>query len=144
MAPRRSLADLIADVPTLLSNLVRAEIDQLKSEMSEKTSKLGVGAGLLGTAAVLALFMLGWLLFAGYQGLVLVLPAWASALIVAGVLLVIAGILAAVGVPKLKQGSQLAPTETIESVKRDVNVIKGLGAEARGETPPVLERQGEP
>lgn len=144
MPVRKSLGELIAEVPTLVTNLVRAEIDSFKNEMGEKGKALGLGAGLLAAAGFFAVFMFGWLLIGGYLALTLVLPEWASALIVAGVLLIIAGILAAVGIPKLKQVKSLAPEETIESVKRDVKVVQGLGAESRGPlTAPPSYREGE-
>ena len=58
--------------------------------------------------------------------LALVLPAWASALIIGVVLLIIAGIIAAVGVRALKRGMPPTPTDTLESVQEDVRAVRGL------------------
>lgn len=125
-ARRRSLFELIADVPRLVSELVTAEIEQLKAEMVTKLKALGIGAGLLAAAAVVLLFMVGVLLTAAVLALALVLPGWAAALIVAGVLLIIAAILAWIGYTRLKAGIPPIPEETIESVKHDIDTVRGI------------------
>jgi len=123
--PKRSLAALIADVPRLLGELVRGEIESLKKEMLAKLATAGIGIGLFVGAALFALFALMVLIAAAILGFAEVLPAWAAALIVAGILLIIAAILVAAGVSLVKKGTPPAPTETIESIKSDVRAIKG-------------------
>ncbi len=124
-APRRSLFSLIGSLPGLISELIKAEIEQAKAELSIKLKQLGVGAGFLAVAAAFGFFALGVLVAAAILGLAVVLPGWAAALIVAGLLLIIMAILGLVGVRKLKQGSPPTPTETMQSVRRDVDAIKG-------------------
>lgn len=123
--PKRSLAALIADIPRLLGDLVRGEIESLKSEMVGKLKNAGIGIGLFAGAAFFALFALMVLIAAAVLAFAEILPAWAAALIVAGILLVITAILVLVGVKLLKKGTPPAPTETIESIKSDVRAIKG-------------------
>lgn len=123
--PKRSLAALIADVPRLLGELVRGEIESLKQEMASKLKNAGIGIGLFVGAALFALFALMVLIAAAILGFAEVLPAWAAALIVAGILLIITAILVAVGVNLVKKGTPPAPTETIESIKSDVRAVKG-------------------
>jgi len=123
--PKRSLFTLLADVPRLIVDLFRQEIESLKQELIGKAKDAGIGIGLLVAAAVFALFLLGVLIAAAILGLATVLPAWAAALIVAGVLLIITVVLALVGIASLKRGMPPAPTQTIESIKDDVRVIKG-------------------
>ncbi|MGJ8721932.1 MAG: phage holin family protein [Salinibacterium amurskyense] len=123
--PKRSLAALIADVPRLLGELVRGEIESLKSEMVGKLKNAGIGIGLFAGAAFFALFALMVLIAAAVLGFAEVVPAWAAALIVAGILLVIVAILVLVGVALVKKGTPPAPTETIESIRSDVRAIKG-------------------
>ena len=125
--PKRSLFALIADIPSLLSNLVRGEIDSLKQEIAAKLKAAGIGIGLLVGAATFAFFAVLVLIAAGVLGLATVLPAWAAALIVGGGILVIAVILALVGIASLKRGVPPAPTKTISSIKKDVRTIKGTG-----------------
>jgi len=125
--PKRSLFALIADIPSLLSNLVRGEIDSLKQEIAAKLKAAGIGIGLLVGAATFAFFAVLVLIAAGVLGLATVLPAWAAALIVGGGILVIAVVLALVGIASLKRGVPPAPTKTISSIKKDVRTIKGTG-----------------
>lgn len=124
---RRSLFSLVADIPRLFTDLVRSEIESLKREVTGKLAAAGVGLGLLGAAAAFALFALAVLVAAAVLGLAVVLPAWAAALIVAGVLLVIGAVLVLVGVGALKRSLPPTPDKTIESIKQDVRVIKGIG-----------------
>ncbi len=56
--------------------------------------------------------------------LALVLPAWLSALIVAGVLFAIAGVLALVGKKDVQKGTPPVPTEAIASTKTDIQTVK--------------------
>jgi len=126
-APRRGLFKLIADIPSLLMDLVRGEIESFKQELIGKLKLAGVGIGLLVGAATFAFFAVLVLIAAAVLGLATVLPAWASALIIGGGILVIAVILALIGISSLKKGVPPAPTETIKSIKKDVRAIKGIG-----------------
>ncbi|MDX2025487.1 phage holin family protein [Microcella sp.] len=123
---RRGLFKLISDIPGLIRELIEAEIASLKAEIVGKLKAAGIGAGFLVTAGVFAFFATLVLTAAGILALALVLPAWAAALIVAAALLVLAGITAAIGVAQLKHGVPPTPTQTIESVKEDVRVVRGL------------------
>lgn len=127
-APRkRSLIDLVTSVPTLVRELVQREIDLLKAEMVAKVKALGIGAGLIAVALVVLLGMLGVLLTAAILALSLVMPGWLAALLVAAVLLIVAAILALIGYRVLKSGIPPVPTESIDSVRRDIQAIKGIG-----------------
>lgn len=107
-------------------DLVRGEIEQLKRELIGKIAQAGIGIGLLVGAATVLLFALGVFIAAAVLGLAQVLPAWAAALIVGGALVVIAAILVLIGVASLKSGAT-GPTDSIDSIKKDVRVIKGIG-----------------
>lgn len=128
--PRRSLFALIGDIPRLLTDLIRGEIEALQKEMIEKVKHAGVGIGLIVVAGSIAFFALGTLVAAAVIALAQVLPGWAAALIVAAALLVLAALLIAIGVQQLKQGTPPTPTKTIDSIKRDVRVISGTGKRA--------------
>ncbi len=123
---RKGLFAMIADIPGLIRELIEAEIESLKSEVIGKLKAAGIGAGFLVTAGAFAFFAVLVLTAAGILALALVLPAWAAALIVGGALLVLAGIAAAIGVAQLKHGVPPTPTQTIESVKEDVRVVRGI------------------
>jgi hypothetical protein len=121
---RRSLFSLITGLPGMLIELVKSEIEQLKAELLRKLKHAGIGVGFLVVAAVFAFFMAGVLTAAGILGLAVVLPDWLAALIVAAALLVIVVIFVLVGLNQLKKSGP-EPTETIDSVRRDLRVIKG-------------------
>lgn len=126
---KRSLFSLIGDIPGLLSQLVRNEIEQLKQELISSAKHAGVGLGLLVAAGLFLFFALGVFVAAAILGLAVVLPAWAAALIVGGAILLLGVLLILIGVTQLKKGNP-TPTETIKSVQEDVNAIKGIGKRA--------------
>ncbi len=77
-----------------------------------------------GAAGVIALFGLGALLVAVIAALALVLPVWAAALIVGGVLLLLAGGLALAGIGQVKRATPPVPEEAMASTQRDVETLK--------------------
>lgn len=125
--PKRSLLALITDLPGLVSDLIAAEIEQLKDELKRKFTALGIGAGLIAAAAVVLLFMVGVLLTAAILALSLVMPGWLAALLVAAVLLLVAALLGWIGYRKLQAGMPPVPTETIASLQKDLDVVRGAG-----------------
>jgi hypothetical protein len=129
---KKSLFELIAQIPTLVTDLVQREIDLVKAELVAKFKALGIGAGIIAAALLVLLAMLGVLLTAVIFALTLTgLPGWAAALIVAGAPLIIAVVLGLIGYSILKRGVPPMPTESIDSIKRDIRAIKGIGK--RGE-----------
>jgi len=125
--PKKSVFKLIADLPGYLVDLLRSEIELLKTELISKVKHAGIGLGLVAGGAFFAFFAFAVLLAAAVMGIATALPGWLAALIVGGALLVITVVLVLVGVNQLKRGTPPVPTETIESVKKDVNAIKGIG-----------------
>ncbi len=118
---------IFASVAGPLIAKIRTEYAIAKVEMQVKFRELRAGAIMLTVAGVLGFFMLGILLTAAVLGLATVMPGWAAALIVAGVLLIIAVILGLIGFRVLKRGVPPVPTESIESLRRDLRAIKGIG-----------------
>jgi hypothetical protein len=122
----RSLFTIVGEIPDQISALVRAEIDQIKAELSYKAKHFGIGAGLAVAAAFVGIFLLGTLIATGILALSLVMPGWAAALIVSGVLLLIIAILLWIAMVNFRRGSE--PLESIESVRQDIDAITGRGA----------------
>jgi Putative Actinobacterial Holin-X, holin superfamily III len=120
----QSVAELIKQVSEESSRLLRGELKLAQAEMTEKAKTAGVGIGAFGAAAVLGWFALGCFLATATLALALVLPAWLAALIVAVVVAIAAGIAALVGKKKVAEAAPPVPTDTVESVKRDVAEIK--------------------
>lgn len=121
----QSTGDLVKQLSQQVSTLVRQEVDLAKSEMGEKGKKAGVGLGILGGAGVAALLALGSLTAFLILVFDLAMPAWAAALIVTLLWAVVAGVLALQGRDKVKEVGKPIPEKTAESVKEDVEWLKG-------------------
>lgn len=124
---QQSLGQLLADTPRLFISLAKDEFESAKRELVGKGKKMGVGAGLLAGAAFFALTMWACLVAAAILAFNLVLQPWASALIVAGIFLVITLILVLVGISSIKKAGKPAPEHAIASVQQDLNALKGTG-----------------
>jgi len=124
---RRSLGTLLRDLADGSASLVRSEARLARIELSQIATGIGKGTAFVATGAVLALLgslslLAGIVLLIGDQWV----PAdqyWLGALIV----LVIAGAIAVVLVRRgmsLLAPSQLAPTETVTTLKEDKEWLK--------------------
>lgn len=122
---RRSLGSLFSSLPDLIARLIRGEIRLVRAELTAKLKAAGVGIGLLAGAALFGFLLLEVLIAAAVLATATVLPAWLAALLIAAGLLVITAILALVGIRAVKRGVPPVPTETVASVKSDVNALKG-------------------
>jgi uncharacterized membrane protein YqjE len=119
-----TIGDLVAKVSEQTVRLVRDELRLAQAEMAEKGKKVGVGAGLLGGAGLMALCGIGALTAAAILGLTLVVADWAAALIVAGALLAVAAIAALAGKKGIGRASPPVPKEAALSAKADVVAMK--------------------
>ncbi len=93
-----STGELVSQLSEQVSHLVRDELRLAQAELKQKGKRAGIGAGLTGAAGLIALYGLAALLVAVITALALVLPVWAAALIVGGVLLLLAGLLGLAGI----------------------------------------------
>ncbi|MBV8331880.1 MAG: phage holin family protein [Candidatus Eremiobacteraeota bacterium] len=100
--------------------LVRKELDSARSEMAGKAKAAGVGAGMLSGSAVAGLFTLASLTALALIALSLVIPLWASALVMTVVWAAITATLAVAGKKKVDDAIPFLPEQTIQSVKEDV------------------------
>jgi len=119
------LGALVHRLTEQVPQLIRSELRLAQAELAEKGKKAGIGLGAFGAAGLIALYGLGALIAGLILLLALVLPAWASALIVAGVLFVIAAIAAIVGRREVQQATPVTPERAVAGVKEDVATIKG-------------------
>ena len=119
-----STGQLIGQLTEQISRLVRDEARLAQAEVTQKAKRLGVGAGLFGGAGLFAFFGLAVLIATAVLALALVLPAWLAALIVAVVLLAVAGALALVGKKDVDKGTPPVPTEAIASTREDIATVK--------------------
>jgi uncharacterized membrane protein YqjE len=118
------IAELVSDLSAQTSRLVRDEMRLATAELKESAKHAGVGAGLIGASGLMAVFGLAALITAAIAGLAMVLPVWASALIVAVVLFVIAAVAALISKAQAKKVPPPLQVST-ESVKKDIQEVKG-------------------
>jgi len=120
----RSTGELLKRLSDETTTLVKQEIELLKAELAAKAKPAGMGAGMFGGAGLFGLgafLALTAFFIALLDGAV---PIWAAALIVAAVYAAIAGALAMTGRQKVREATPVAPEQTIESVKEDVQWAK--------------------
>jgi putative superfamily III holin-X len=119
----RSLGELFAELSQETSTLVRQELALAKAELRQKAVLAGKDIGFLVVGGALAYAGLFGILAAIIIVLANVIPWWISAAVV-GVVTVAFGLLLAMsGVRGLKSGD-LAPKETMETIKEDVQWAK--------------------
>ncbi|MEU3985394.1 phage holin family protein [Streptomyces sp. NPDC026672] len=119
------MSELVQRASQQLTELVRGELRLAQAEMKEKGRRYGKGGGLYGGAGLAGFLTLQALVAAAIAGLAVPLPVWAAALIVTGVLAVIAAVLAACARRQVHRAAPPTPRQTIENVKADVAEIKG-------------------
>jgi uncharacterized membrane protein YqjE len=120
------LGALVHDLTEQVPQLIRSEIRLAQAEMTEKGKRAGLGLGMFSAAGLLGFFALCCLVTTAILALAHALPDWLSALVVAAVLLVGAGIAALMGKKEVQQATPAAPEQAIEGVKEDIAVVKGV------------------
>ncbi len=121
--PNPSIQGLIGDALRETNELARKEIALFRNEMTSNVRSLFVGLGLLVGAAVFGVVALFVLVDALVKWLATVVHSEAlAALIVGGVLLVVAVILALVGRNAMSL-SALAPVRTSRQVRQDARAL---------------------
>jgi hypothetical protein len=108
-----------ADVKRLVQLEVQLAVEGVKAQVRKKAMAAAAGAA----GAVVALFGLLLALVAAALALALILPPWASFLIVGGGLLLIAGVLGAVAAAGMRARPSPSPREAVDQAKEDVRWV---------------------
>jgi uncharacterized membrane protein YqjE len=124
-------AELVGDLGRELTTLIHQEMELARVELAEKGKRAGLGAGMFGAAAVLALFGIGCLTACVVAALAQVMSLWLAALLVAIAYLVVAGILALTGKREVEEATPPVPEQAVESTKEDVEWLKTQARSAR-------------
>src|SRR6476646_8989155 len=111
----RSLGDLISEVTTDLSTLMRQELELAKAELQQTATRAGRGAGMLGGAAVAGYFVLLFVSIALWWAIGTATGLGWSA--------VIGAVLAAMGRKSLRSVRGLP--KTADTVKKIPDALKG-------------------
>ena len=119
----RGTGPLLRSIAADISTLVNKQFELAKQEIGEMVGTRARAVGVFGAAAVLGLFVIGFLGMAGAEALDLVLPRWAAMLIVAGVFAILAAVAFVLARGWLRS-SAAKPELTQESLKEDVRWAK--------------------
>lgn len=123
-AEEPSVAELLTDLTDQLGRLIRAEMRLAVTEMRRKGKRAGLGAGMLGAAAICALAGIGALVTSAILGVALVLPNWLAALLVGVAVIVLGGLTALVGRSLVARATPPVPEWAASSVREDIETIK--------------------
>jgi|SRR5690242_4279040 putative superfamily III holin-X len=121
----RSVPEIISDLLTQLTTLLRKEAQLARTELSENMASVGRGLGLIVGGAVLISPALVILLQAGVAALAerYGMSSALSALIVGGVVLLLGIIFLLVGISRLKF-ENIMPSKTVHQLQQDASVAK--------------------
>jgi uncharacterized membrane protein YqjE len=119
----RSVPELVKDLSSQTSTLVRKEIELAKAELQDQAKSAGKGTGMLGGAAVAGVLMLGALTATLIALLDDTMATWVAALIATALWAVIALVLAKAGQKALQRATPPG-RQTVETVKEDIQWAK--------------------
>jgi uncharacterized membrane protein YqjE len=122
-ARERPIGELVKDLSSQTSTLVRQEIELARAELQQKGKLAGKGAGMLGAAAIAALLALGALTAGLIALLDQAMATWVAALIVMALWAIVALVLAKAGQKSLQKTTPPVP-QTVETVKEDIQWAK--------------------
>ena len=132
-----SLLGLIKLLARLTPRQISDEFSIALDQMKQKGIKAGIAAAFLVVALIMVLFFAVALVVAAILGLAEIMAPWLAALAVAVLFLVIGGVLALIGVSRLKKQLPLVPQDAIRGLRYDLGVLR----EGRSFDPATLDEK---
>jgi hypothetical protein len=120
---RQSVGELLADVSQDITTLLRQEVELAKAEIKQSATRAGKGAGMFAGAGLGAHMVLLFVSIAAWWAIGDKTGHGWSALIVAGIWLVIAAVLALLGRTEFKAVRGIP--QTADTVKKIPDAVKG-------------------
>ena len=105
-------------------SFVRLELQLAAVELKQKVASLAAGLALIGLAAVLVLFGIGFALAAGAAALATTMPVWEALLIFFGGIFLIAGVIAGIGILLLRRNAPPMPEQAIAEARMTTEALK--------------------
>jgi len=121
---RRGLGAAARLVSERASAIVRLELQLAAAELKKKVVSLGIGLALLVGAALFVFFAIGFALATVAAALATFLSTWLALLIVTGSLVLLSGLLVAVGIVLIRKGTPPVPEQAIAEARRTAEVLK--------------------
>lgn len=119
----QSIGDLFSQLANETSLLIRQEISLAQTEMTQKAVSVGKNVGFLAVGGAIGYIALMAIVAAIIVGLANFIPLWLSALLVGIVIAIVAAVLISSAIKSLKN-ADLAPQQTIETLKEDAQWLK--------------------
>lgn len=116
--------DLLRRLRDDITAVVQSEIDLAKAEVTEKIKIHARAAALIALALAFVMLALLSFLFSAIAGLAHVVPIWASALIIGVVLVLLAALVAWLGMRAAKKAGMPMPEGAIVEAKATVDELK--------------------
>jgi uncharacterized membrane protein YqjE len=123
--PHESFGKLLGELASTSAALIRDQIELAKEEMRENLARLRSGLVALAFGAVIGILALATLCAAAVIGLGIFIGIGMSALAVGLGLAAVAGIIAGLGLSRLKR-ARLKPKETVRSLKENKEWLKDM------------------
>jgi uncharacterized membrane protein YqjE len=120
----RPIGELLKQLATETTTLVRQELELAKAEVREKGRQAGPGFGMWGAAGAAGLMALGALTAFFILALDGAVPNWLAALVVAVVYAAVAGLLYIRGKQRVSRAGSPVPEQTVETLKEDAQWAK--------------------
>ena len=121
--PEKSLGELVGDMTSEISSLMRKEVELAKVELKEEVGKAGKAGGMLGAGAVAGYFALLFASLALAWLLDQAMPIALAFFLVAVLYGIAAAVLITRGRQQIKQVDPV-PRQTVETLKEDVEWAK--------------------
>jgi len=119
----RSVPEVLQDIVGNIEEIIRSEFRLAKAEVKEEASQAAPPLKMMVVGAGIGFYALGFLIFTLVMGLATMVATWLAALIVGGVLGLIALVLITTASKRLKQVNKV-PERTIETMKENVQWAK--------------------
>jgi hypothetical protein len=120
----RSVGELISEVTTDLTTLMRQELELAKAELKQEATSAGKAAGMLGGAGFAGYLVVLFLSVALWAALANGMDEGWAALIVAALWAVVAAVLAVVGRARMRRINP-KPERTVQTIQQVPDALKG-------------------
>jgi hypothetical protein len=124
MKVKERLGASIGDVRDRGRRIAQLTMELAAAELKRKAAQFGAAVGLIAAAVLFAFFLLAFLLAAIAAAVALVLPVWASLLIVAGLLLALVGVLIVVAVGLIRTARTPVPQQAVQEARADAETFR--------------------
>jgi uncharacterized membrane protein YqjE len=125
-AGEQTIGGLVRDVTTQVSDLVRAEVELAKAEVTTEVRKGVTGSAFFAVAAVIGLFSLFFFFFALGELLSLWFLRWVAFAIVFALMVLVAALFGFLGYRKVRKIRK--PERTIESLRESAQLLQRRGS----------------